>query len=171
MAVGYPEKMRDATGKVATYTAAPATAHPSPPKHPHPDAELVTHESGRKIHPDEHYQRLAGFLEYLRVNGGEFPVDGDATARMRRMKCWDPLTNRGQKSYTGTEPCEEPSCPHPQPHTASQWFVDNFPHFRDIAHVLYPGGVLPVRVDPTPEPPATPAPVQLTIYDALEAMT
>lgn len=173
MAAGYPERMRAADGCVNRYTAAPNTANYDPPKYPHPDAEMVSNYNGRSIHPFEHDTPLAGFLDYLRENGGEFPVDGDKTARMRVMQCWDPLTNRGQKTYTGTEPCEEPSCPHPKPHVASQWFVDNFPRFRDIAHVLYPGGVLPVPVRDEPEPaaPERPEPYQQTIFDALEAMS
>lgn len=172
MAAGYPERLRDASGIVATYTAAPNTVNHEPPKCPHPDAELVTNYSGRAILPNEKGQRLEGFLEYLRVNGGEFPVDGDKTARLRRMKCWDPLTNRGLKSYTGTEPCEEPTCPHPQPHVASQWFSDQFPRFRDIAHVLYPAGVVPTRVSDEPEPaPVPPEPEQLDMLALLEEMT
>lgn len=172
MAAGYPEKLRDANGRVNTYTAAPNTVNHEPPKHPHPDAELVTNNSGRRIHPSEHSVPIAGFLEYLRVNGGEFPVDGDWTARMRRMQCWDRLTDRGLKSYKGTEPCEEPSCPHPRPHVASQWFSDQFPHFRDIAHVLYPGGTIPTRVSDEPEPaPAPPEPEQLDLLDHLMEMT
>ena len=43
-----------------------------------------------------------------------------------------------------------------------------WPRFRDIAHVLYPGGRLPVPVGD--EPADDQHPDQLTIFDALEAM-
>ena len=44
-----------------------------------------------------------------------------------------------------------------------------WPRFRDIAHVLYPGGRLPVPVGD--EPADGQHPDQLTIFDALEAMS
>ncbi len=72
------------------------------------------------------------------------PVDGDQTARWRALQCWDDQIGRqpDKKRFT-TEPCENPECPHPKPHCAGQWFSDDWPRFRDIAHVLYPGGRVP----------------------------
>lgn len=189
MAAGYPEKMRDATGRVHTYTEPPQTGRTGPtakvPKHPHPDAILQVHDSGRGINPCTHLSPLADVLAYYEERGEEpnIPVSGDETARLAAWQCWDDLTGRlRQKTYTGTEPCEEPSCPHPQPHTASSWFYrpvsdpwngTGTAYYRDIAHVLYPGGVVPVPVrdEPAPAAPARPEPQQLTIFDALEVLT
>lgn len=189
MAAGYPEKMRDANGRVNTYTEPPQTGRTGPaakvPKHPHPDAILQVHDSGRGIHPCTHLHPLTEILAYYQERGEEpdMPISGDETARLAAWQCWDDLTGRlQQKTYTGTEPCENPSCPHEQPHTAASWMhqcpwaVDRdptwgTPYFRDIAHVLYPGGVVPVPVRDEPDTEPVIDDRQLTIFDALEAMT
>lgn len=189
MAVGYPEKMRDATGKVATYTEPPHTGRTGPgtkvPKHPHPDAILQVHDSGRGIHPCTHLHPLADILAYYAEQGEEpdLPVSGDETARLAAWQCWDDLTGRlKQKTYTGTEPCENPACPHPRPHAAASWIHQSpwepdrdpswgTPYYRDIAHVLYPGGALPTPVRDEPEPPATPEPEQLDLLTHLKELT
>lgn len=195
MAVGYPEKMRDANGKVATYRETPSTNLPEPPKHPHPDAFLTVNGSytaGRGIHPCDHKPIAEWRARYIEAMGhapeddeAGHPVSGDATTRLARQQCWDDLITRDPRpTYTGTDPCGNPACPHPQPHAAmslihhSPWEEGRDPrwgtaYFRDIAHVLYPGGVLPVPVRDEPEAEPTPEtdPRQLTIFDALEAMT
>lgn len=190
-AVGYPEKMRDANGAVHTYTEPPHTGRTGPksktPKYPHPDAILQVHDSGRGIHPCTHRTpSVHRYLAYCEQEGVEpdMPISGDETARLAVWQCWDDLTGRlQQKTYTGTEPCEEPTCPHPRPHTASSWIHASpwepdrdprhgTPYYRDIAHVLYPSGMLPTPVRDEHElEPKPDDPVQLTIYDALEAMT
>lgn len=197
MAVGYPEKMRDATGAVHTYRETPGTNLPEPPKHPHPDAFLTvngSYSAGRGIHPCNHRPLAVWRAQYIEAMGHApedddegCPVSGDATTRLARQQCWDDQIHRApKKSYTGSEPCEEPSCPHPRPHAAGQW-IHHSPweegrdprwgtaYFRDIAHVLYPGGVLPVPVrdEPAPEPelPAAPDPEQLDMLAYLEEMT
>ena len=191
MAAGYPEKLRDANGKVATYTEPPATGRTGPgskiPKHPHPDAILQVHDSGRGIHPCTHRTpTLQRYLDYCEAEGVEpdMPISGDETARLAAWQCWDDLTGRlKQSTYSGSEPCEEPTCPHPQPHSAASWMYRPLedpdrdvrwgtPRFRDIAHVLYPGGTIPTRVSDEPEPaPAPPEPVQLDMLALLEEMT
>ena len=184
MAVGYPEKMCDANGRIATYRETPSTNLPEPPKHPHPDAFLTVNGSytaGRGIHPCDHKPITEWRARYIESMGHApeeddegHPVSGDATTRLAQQQCWDDLITRDPRpTYTGTEPCGNPACPHPQPHCAGQWFTDHWPRFRDIAHVLYPGGVLPTPVGDEPEPEPTPEtdPRQLTIFDALEAMS
>lgn len=196
MAVGYPEKMRAANGKVATYTATPGSNRPEPPRHPHPDAFLTingSYNAGRGISPCSHRplaQRIAQYTEALGYAPGDddegMAVSGDATTRLARQQCWDDIITRAPaKSYTGSEPCQEPSCPHPQPHSSGSWIhhspwdEDRDPawgsaYFRDIAHVLYPGGVLPtpIRDEPEPEPeqPAPPEPEQLDLISFLEGL-
>lgn len=201
MALVDREEMRDATGAVRLYKPVPGNTPGDPPEHPHPDAQHHARTSGRGIHPCFHLHPLADVLAYYAERGEEpdMPVDGDQTARWRALQCWDDATGRlQQKTYTGTEPCENPECPHPQPHCAGQWFSKHWPRFRDIAHVLYPEGRVPWPVGfngpriygpgpdreqwqpfeaiaalPAPEPPPAPAapePEQLDLFDALEAM-
>lgn len=124
-----------------------------PPQYPHPDAVHEANSSGRGLHPCFHLHPLADELAWYEEQGREpeIPVDGDETARLRALQRWDDSTGRlQQKTYTGTEPCENPDCPHPQPHSAGQWFTDNRPHYRDIAHTLYPAGRLPKTLPPEP---------------------
>lgn len=146
MALVDHEPMTDATGAVNTYRPVPGTANPTIPEHPHPDAVHHAHPSGRGIHPCTHLQPLADQLAYYEEQGKEpdMPVDGDQTARWRALQCWDDQIGRQPgKKFTGTEPCENPDCPHPRPHSAGQWFSDHWPRFRDIAHTLYPEGRVP----------------------------
>lgn len=187
MAVGYPEKMRDATGKIATYTEPPHTGRRGAlPKHPHPDAILRVHDSGHGIHPCTHRRNsIQEYLDWCATEGVEpdRPISGDETTRLAAWQCWDDIIGRTRaKSYTGTEPCEEPRCPHPQPHASGSWMHQSpwepdrdptwgTPYFRDIAHVLYPHGVLPIPIRDEPEPPAAPEPEQLDMLAYLEEMT
>lgn len=147
MALVDREKMTDATGAVHLYRPVPNSTPGVPPEYPHPDAIHHARASGRGLHPCFHLQPLADDLAYYEERGEEpdMPVDGDQTARWRALQCWDDITGRLKKKsgYTGSEPCENPECPHPKPHCAGQWFSDDWPRFRDIAHVLYPGGRVP----------------------------
>ncbi len=146
MALVDREQMTDATGTTRLYRPVPDNTPGVPPEHPHPDATHQARSSGRGLHPCFHLHPLADVLAYYEERGVEpdMPVDGDQTARWRRLQCWDDVTGRlQQKTYPGSEPCENPECPHPQPHCAGQWFSDEWPRFRDIAHVLYPEGRVP----------------------------
>lgn len=147
MALVDREKMTDATGAVHLYRPVPDSTPGVPPEYPHPDAIHHARTSGRGLHPCFHLRPLAEDLAYYEERGEEpdMPVDGDQTARWRALQCWDDQIGRqpDKKRFTGTEPCENPECPHPKPHCAGQWFSDDWPRFRDIAHVLYPGGRVP----------------------------
>lgn len=147
MALVDREKMTDATGAVHLYRPVPNNTPGVPPEYPHPDAIHHARTSGRGLHPCFHLRPLAEDLVYYEERGEEpeMPVDGDQTARWRALQCWDDQIGRqpDKKKFTGTEPCENPECPHPKPHCAGQWFSDDWPRFRDIAHVLYPGGRVP----------------------------
>lgn len=147
MALVDREKMTDATGAVHLYRPVPNNTPGIPPEYPHPDAIHHARTSGRGLHPCFHLRPLAEDLAYYEERGEEpdMPVDGDQTARWRALQCWDDQIGRqpDKKKFTGNEPCENPECPHPKPHCAGQWFSDDWPRFRDIAHVLYPGGRVP----------------------------
>lgn len=164
----YAERMRDATGEVHVYRpASSSTRSPDPPEFPHPDAPLTvngSHAAGWGIHPCDRKplaEWRAGYIESVghapEDDDEGHPVSGDETTRLSWCQCWDDqITRYPEKQYfTGGEPCEEPTCPHPQPHAAGSWMTRDrpedgprgvFPWFRDIAHVLYPDGVLPVPV-------------------------
>lgn len=163
--------LRDATGAVREYR--PVTAEGRIPPHPHPNAWHKAHRSGSGLHPNRH-RPIADYLAWCADNDTEpdNPVDGDETARLARRKCWDDIVTRAPQrgGYTGTEPCDEPTCPHPRPHSAGQWFTDDWPTFGDIAHALYPGGLRPVPVDDAPpavdddDSPRQHTPVQLDLF-------
>lgn len=173
--------MRDATGAIDLY--APATGTGTIPEHPHPDADHRAHPSGAALHPAADHP-IVDYLDWCTTHGAtpDCPVDGDATARVKYLQCWDDYHRRTGKQYsTGSEPCEEPSCPHDRPHIAGQWFSARWPRFRDIAHVLYPGGVVPVEVraddpesdDDAPVTDASPTrdePDQLDLLDHLSTL-
>lgn len=143
MALVDREKMTDATGAVHLYRPVPNNTPGVPPEYPHPDAIHHARSSGRGLHPCFHLRPLAEDLAYYEERGEEpeMPVDGDQTARWRALQCWDDQIGRqpDKKKFT----CENPECPHPKPHCAGQWFSDDWPRFRDIAHALYPGGRVP----------------------------
>lgn len=199
MALVDREQMTDATGAVHLYRPTPDNSPGVPPEYPHPDAQHQARTSGQGLHPCTHLHPLTDVLAYYEQRGEEpdIPVDGDQTARWKRLQCWDDVTGRlQQKTYSGSEPCENPDCPHPQPHSGGQWFSKDWPRFRDIAHVLYPEGRVPWPLgyrgpriysgggpqwqpfkDYTPAPdlepdaPATPEPEQLYMLAYLEEMT
>lgn len=197
MALVDREQMVDATGAVHLYRPVPDNTPGVPPEYPHPDAIHQARTSGRGIHPCFHLHPLVDLLAYYEERGEEpdIPVDGDQTARWRALQCWDDQTGRqpDRKFFSGSEPCENPECPHPQPHCAGQWFSERWPRFRDIAHVLYPEGRVPwpvgfngpriygahpqwqpfkaIAPPPEPEPPATSEPEQLDMLAYLEELT
>lgn len=168
MALVDRERMKDATGAVHLYRPVPNSTPGKVPAHPHPDATHDVTWSGWGLHPCKHtHETVQDYLDWCEAEGREpdHPISGDQTARWRYLQCWDDVIGRTRaKFYSGAEPCENPECPHPKPHCAGQWFSDRWPRFRDIAHALYPGGVVPVPVDDLPKDED---PVQLDLIDYL----
>ncbi|PZT98928.1 MAG: hypothetical protein DI630_18170 [Gordonia sp. (in: high G+C Gram-positive bacteria)] len=161
------EKMIDATGKVATYRANSgipdkSTGHCEPPKNPHPDEMLRVRWSGYFI-PSSNRHPVAETIAYYAAHPDAegHPVSGDELARTQHTQCGDPDPDQ-------TYRCRGPQYCQAAPHEGGTgWLSDRIPRYRDIAHVLYPGGV-------APEPWAKPAPdepKQLDLLDYLEGVS
>lgn len=137
------QKLRDAFGQVATYrtnSASPdrATGHPEPPEHPHPDELLRVRFSGYFI-PANCRRPLADIAAYYAAHPESegHPISGDECARVRHMQCGDPQPD----PHTG---CRGPEHCQAAPHEpGSGWLSERHPHYRDIAHALYPAGRVP----------------------------
>lgn len=160
----FTRKMRDATGKVATYrtnsgTPSKVTGHCEPPVRPHPDELLTVHWSGYFIPPSSSRSvaEVAAYYAAHPESEGE-PISGDQLARTIRSQCGD--SNPDQ--FAG---CRGEGYCQAAPHGSSRgWITDRIARYRDIAHVLYPGGVAPVPVEDAPEGEE---PVQLDLFDYL----
>ena len=141
MALVTRERMRDATGAVHLYTPCPDT----------PDRVTGHREPPEHPHPDA--------ILRSRWSGHGIPRD-----ETRSLEC--------VLAYYAAHPDSEG---HPVSGDETVRFRHwrspghYWPRFRDIAHVLYPGGQVPVPVVDEPQEPERPAPVQLDLLDALGA--
>ncbi|WP_422117790.1 hypothetical protein [Brachybacterium sp. UNK5269] len=162
----FTRKMRDATGKVATYRTNPgtpdkATGHIEPPALPHPDEILTVRWSGYFI-PSSSTRPLAEVAAYYAAHPdseGE-PISGDECARVRYSQCGDPDPDP-TTGCRGEEHCQ--AAPHAG---GTGWIYGRTARYRDIAHVLYPGGTAPVPVEDA-SAPGPEAPVQLALFEYL----
>lgn len=161
----FTRKMRDATGKVRTYrtnagTPSPATGHPEPPEHPHPDEVLKARWTGYFIPAmggGSVVETAAYYAAHPESEG--HPVSGDDTARTLRSQC-------GDRARTGE--CRGPDFCQAAPHEGNGWISDRVPRYRDIARSLYPAGTAPVPAEDAARPTG---PVQLDLFDALEELS
>ncbi|GAB4097679.1 hypothetical protein GCM10028787_31540 [Brachybacterium horti] len=163
----YSELLRDATGKIARYRPWASNegtqGRPEVPERPHPDEILRVRFSGFGI-PHASRRPLSETIDYYAAHPdseGE-PISGDEVARFRHFQCGDPDPDP-ETACRGPEHC--PAAPH-RPGTG--WVRGA--QYRDIAHVLYPGGTVPVRVKGAgPALEVDEQPVQLDLLDYLNA--
>lgn len=142
----YRRKMQDATGAVRTYRTnsnAPsaATGHREPPALPDPDEVLLVNWSGYFIPPGSQrvLAEVAAYYAAHPESEGE-PISGDETARARYSRCGDPSPDAAT-GCRGADHC--PAAPH---EGGRGWITGRVPRYRNIAHTLYPGGVVPTPV-------------------------
>lgn len=160
----FTRKMRDGTGQVATYrtnsgACAPVTGHREPPVRPHPDEILMVRWSGYFV-PSSDTRPVAETAAYYAAHPESegHPVSGDENARTRYSQCGD--TNPDQ--FAG---CRGEGYCQAAPHDGGRgWITGRTAYYRDIAHVLYPGGTAPVPVE---DAPTEEGPVQLDLLDYL----
>lgn len=88
------------------------------------------------------------------------PVSGDECARARYSQCGDPDPDP-TTGCRGEKHCQ--AAPH---EGGAGWIYGRTARYRDIAHVLYPGGTAPVPVEDAPAPHPE-APVQLALFELL----
>lgn len=118
------ERLRDSTGAVRLYTPVPDTPHPVTGHREPPECP----------HPDA--------VLHTRWSGWGIPPDETSSLQ-------------AAADYLAANPGSEG---HPVSGDETvrfrRWRSEEryWPRFRDIAHVLYPGGQVPVRPDLTPEP-------------------
>lgn len=165
------QKMRDATGAIATYrlntSSAGTQGNPDGiPAHPHPDELLCVVFSGFPVTPtgDRNVHDVAAYYAAHPESEGE-PISGDQTARWRHLQCGDPDPEDGTRCR-GPEHCAA------APHGPGTGWVHPWPTYRDIAHVLYPCGIAP---EPVVDAPVVDenvdGPVQLDLLGYLASLT
>lgn len=160
----FTRKMRDATGQVTTHRTNsggvdPTTGHREPPARPHPDEILMVRWSGFFV-PSSSTHPVAEIAAYYAAHPESegHPVSGDEMARTRYSQCGDvdpdPATGCRGEGYCQAAPHEG----------GTGWITGRIARYRDIAHVLYPGGVAPVPVEDAPQDEG---PVQLDLLEYL----
>lgn len=135
------ERLRASTGVIRLYTPCPDT----------PDSSTGHREPPAHPHPDA--------ILHARWSGWGIPPD--ETRSLEDVLAYQAAHPDGEgHPVSGDETVRLRHWRSPEHY---------WPRFRDIAHVLYPGGHLPVPVGD--EPADGQHPDQLTIFDALEAMS
>lgn len=129
-----------------------------------PDDRLKVHFSGYPVVPSGGRPILEVVAYYAAHpdSPGE-PISGDQTARWRHLQCGDPAPEPG----TG---CRGPEHCAAAPHGPGTGWIRDWPRYRDIARVLYPGGVAPVPVEDPPAVIEDEGPVQLDLLEYLAAL-